>query len=188
MNILGIDPATECGWALNTEGTIISGVWDLQRKNTMRCGDHPLLYLIDSIRKVEATASPDLIVFEAPIGYGSGMHPGRSAAGLLAGATKCGVIIAEAARIGCHWTSVSPSELKAFAKRHPECRDEFPQKGLGDKDSMFNAAKAFFHKVPADDNEADALWVCQWGYENYNMVLASSGQKGQSTPSGHGGV
>lgn len=185
MNILGLDPATECGWALYTDGTIISGVWDLMRKNTLACGDHPILYLVDDIRRVHEVNPLNLICFEAPISYG---NSGRGASGMLAAATKCGAIVTEAGRIGCHFSSVAPMALKAFARRHPECREHFPVKGLGDKDSMFNAAKAFFHKVPADDNEADALWVMRWGYENYETILQSCGQKERSTAREPAGV
>jgi len=172
MKVLGIDPGADCGWAFYQGESYLSGVWHLNPKGSLCCGDHPLLYLKGHLRKVFDSVGPvDLIVFEEPVGYSQSI--GRTVVAVAAGSQKVGIIVSEADSHGIHWLGLKPTDVKAFARRHDGLADCFPRKGQADKEAMWNAAKMYFHKTPSDHNEADALWVCAYGVENYEEIFKS---------------
>lgn len=146
MNILAIDPGTKCGYAAHLNGSRISGVWDLSvhryEGNGMR-----FVRLKKYLAEMETV---DLIIFEEV----------RRHAGVLASHIYGGIVAhvmeyAEAHQI--NYVSCPVGTLKKFATG----------KGNADKNRMIEACRNKLGIEPKDDNEADALWLLQWGITEY---------------------
>jgi Holliday junction resolvasome RuvABC endonuclease subunit len=146
MNILALDPATNCGWA-HSSGA--SGTWDLSIRRDESSG----MRLLRLKSKLNACldAGVDLLVYEAARNAGPKMQ-----GALVVQATLQGVIVLWAEEKCIDYRGYSPREIKKHATG----------KGNANKDSMLAAARQRgWH--PADDNEADALWILDLARSEY---------------------
>lgn len=136
MNILALDLATKTGWA-HTCGD--SGVQSFQPRR----GDSPGMRWIEFrawLNRLLDAAPADLIVYEQA--HHRGGAPTHVAHAFIAKAEEV------AAERGIEITNRHTATIKKFATG----------KGNADKKAMLQAARARGW-CPADDNEADALWL-----------------------------
>lgn len=145
IRVLGIDPATRCGWALlDSDGTrIASGTWDLSAKRHEGGGmrflrlDRYLVEVLDQHR-------PAVVAYEEVR-----RHVGVDAAHIYGG------IIASISRL-CEQRSI-PYQGQPVGT----VKKRATGKGNADKQAMIAAANARWSISVVDDNEADALWVAE---------------------------
>lgn len=149
--ILGLDPATDCGWAWS-DGPATKNGWDV-RYGTWRLapsGGGPdglrLRNLLANIREVARNLGVDLIAYEqARLGSDhwnvQGFH-----------AEMEGIIKLAAAELDVPVCPVNPTALKKFAS----------QSGRATKGQMIRAAKTIYGLDVQDDNQADALFVMEF--------------------------
>jgi Holliday junction resolvasome RuvABC endonuclease subunit len=148
MNILGLDPATHCGWAYWSGKEYKFGVWDLSIKKDESKGMR-LLRLKRNLMKFEQEVwKPDLVAYETPKGSG----PGRQAAMLVQGAI-IGVITLWCEEKGIEYKGFQPTEVKLFATGY----------GQASKEEMMTFAKSRLGADVSSDDEADALWTLALG-------------------------
>lgn len=146
MNVLAIDPGTQCGYALCVDGIKTSGVWDLK---VQRYEGHGMRF-VRLKNYLSEIGNLDLIVFEEV----------RRHAGVLASHVYGGIValimgFAEENQID--YVSCPVGTLKKFATG----------KGNANKKKMIEACALKLGVKPKDDNEADALWLLEWGMKNY---------------------
>lgn len=149
-SILALDMATKTGWAYRgRDGSVISGV----QKFELRRGESSGMRLVRFrkwVAELLSDSAVDLIAYEQPIAY-----PGRANAARV-GFNLEGVLLALIGSMeGLDYTNVTPSELKKHATG----------RGNANKDLMKQAAFNRWQKVPADDNEADALCLLAWAID-----------------------
>lgn len=144
--VLGIDPATKCGWALLDNGArVASGTWDLSTKQHESKGMR-FLKLERFLEEAITNSKPDLVAFEMT-GHLKG-HANEVYFGIV------GIIKLVCERHELDYTSIQNSEVKKLAT------------GVGNanKQAMVLAAKLRWGLSgnPTED-EADALWVALAG-------------------------
>lgn len=139
MNILAIDPATKCGWAISPT---VGGTWDLSTRRDESKG-MKLIRFRNKLVELCQTDPPDVIAYEAA----RGGVPGRLGA-LVASAELQGVLKAFCEDRKIEYRGYSPAEVKKHATG----------KGNAKKDAMIAAARSKGWS-PEDDNHADALWI-----------------------------
>lgn len=153
MRVLGIDPASKCGWAVVEDADasrVASGVW---RGDRLEGGGVRLAGFSNWLQGLLDQYRPGAIVVEAPIHYG-GRAPNWTSPRIG------GIALAAAQDRGLCWVEVLPSVLKKWATG----------KGNADKAAMVRAARS---RLPEDcgaggidlkdDNEADALLLALYG-------------------------
>lgn len=146
MNILGLDIATQCGWALlSPEGDRMgSGVWDC----SLSSGDSSAMRLIRFRQHLQQLKEWEVGL----VGYELVRFSGRGNNSVYSQLQGQLLVLAEMWGIGC--TGVSPSALKKFATG----------KGNSPKNTMIQCAATQFSLDPMDltHDEADALWCAEW--------------------------
>lgn len=140
-NILAIDPATNCGWALDFENNVKYGCWTFNIKKGMSPGMKWVQFEKMIIEAID-TYKINIVAFELPMVR---MHAGAA----IHHAKFNGIIEKVCAQIGVEYVTYSPTEIKKFATG----------KGNAKKDQMIIAAKEKLDYVGENDNEADALWI-----------------------------
>lgn len=176
MRILALDQATACGYAVVEDGIVVeSGTWhladkkrtgesrgmryvrlekhlhDLNRGFALGLGDEKLDTKIELGLADNTKHSFDLIVHEQTLLRGG-------AATELANGFKA-IILKFATEIGVDVTCVHTTELKKFATGH----------GKAEKSEMIQACFDLAMVRPADDNEADAILIGLWAWENFGV-------------------
>ena len=146
MNILGLDPATLCGFALASDGEIVkSGTWALPARPDDHCGKR-LVSLEDEILGLHANHRLDKIAYELA-SFGSHNPQVQAFHNEIAGVIKrVAYLIGPVPCIG-----FPIGTIKVFA-----CGN-----GRAKKPQMVAAAKLQFGIVVRDDNEADAIFVAK---------------------------
>lgn len=141
MNILALDPATQCGWAHSCGQ---QGTWDLSIRRDESDGMR-LLRLRGKLNEIKSSAGIDLLVFEAARNAGAKMQ-----GALVVQAQIQGVIKLWCVDNKVEYRGYSPSEIKKHATG----------KGNANKEVMIAAAKAKWPNAAIeDDNTADAMWI-----------------------------
>jgi crossover junction endodeoxyribonuclease RuvC len=144
--IVGIDPATACGWALLTDGgaRVASGVWDLKSRRHEGGGmrflraRRMLIELLDG-REIRAVGYEEVR-----------RHVGTSAAHVYGGLVA--VITSVCEERGIPYQGQPVGTVKKMATG----------KGNASKADMVRAAAARFGGYDSgDDNEADALFIAE---------------------------
>lgn len=139
MQVLAIDPGTKCGWALFSDGKrVASGVWDLKSKRHEGAG---MRFLRMRRYFLEALEGCDAVAYEEVR-----RHAGTSAAHVYGGIIA--VIQSSCEERGVPYQGIPVGTVKKRATG----------KGNAGKPAMIAAAVAEGW-APADDNEADALWI-----------------------------
>lgn len=148
MNILALDPATQCGWA-HSSG--ISGTWDLSIRRDESAGMR-LIRLQGKLNEILAGPGIDLVVYEAA------RHAAPKMQGaLVVQAMIQGVLVSWCETNNIEYRGYSPSEIKKHATG----------KGNANKEQMMTAAKQRFN-FTGDNNEADALWLLDLAKREYS--------------------
>ena len=142
MNILALDPATSCGFAVLSGNEIISGTWDLSIRRDESAGMR-LLRLKGKLNEIQKASPLDLLVFEAARNAGPRMQ-----GALVVQSELQGIIKAWGEEHEIPYRGYSPTAVKKHATG----------KGNANKQAMIDAAKKKFGEIK-DDNQADALWI-----------------------------
>lgn len=146
MKILGLDPATHCGWAISQN---IFGVWDLSIKkdesDSMR-----IIRFRSKLRELIEKEGIELVVFERPGGFHT-----RS---IITQSELQSQIKTICFDLKVDHRAFSSTEIKKIATG----------KGNANKEKMIAAAKREFNYQGNNDNEADALWIWYYANELYN--------------------
>jgi Holliday junction resolvasome RuvABC endonuclease subunit len=149
MIIIGIDPATKCGWAVLKDGIpIASGTWDLSSRRHEGGGMRYLRchkYFTELIESVDAKA----MAYEE-----IRRHRGVDAAHVYGGIVGQITAICEDKQLP--FTAIPVGTIKKRATG----------KGNASKEAMVAAANNTFDITVVDDNEADAIWIGVVLYES----------------------
>lgn len=143
--ILAIDPGRKTGWALLEDGMTESGVMDFGLKRGESQG---MVFVRFNawLKKMIAHHLPEVVIFEQP------HHRGGAATQLLYGMTtriqeRCDLC-------NIQYTAIHSATLKKYATG----------KGNAKKGEILKTAWVKWPKrIIQDDNEADALWMAEWG-------------------------
>ncbi|HEY7762456.1 MAG TPA: crossover junction endodeoxyribonuclease RuvC [Actinomycetota bacterium] len=142
MTVLGIDPGTACGWALVTDGRrVASGVWDLKPRRH-EGGGMRFLRARSMLRQIVGSYPVDAVAYEEVR-----RHMGVDAAHVYGGIVA--VVAAELEERSIPYRGIPFATAKRCATG----------KGNADKAAMVAAFVAREGVEPADDNEADALFI-----------------------------
>jgi Holliday junction resolvasome RuvABC endonuclease subunit len=147
-NILAIDPATNCGWALEVDGKLTFGCWSFKVRNGTSPGMkwvHFENMFIETIKIYNI----NLVAFELPAAT---MHAGAT----IHHSKMNGIMEKVCASMEIEYLSFATSEIKKFATG----------KGNAKKDEMIKAAKDSLGYEGDNDNEADALWILNLAKSN----------------------
>jgi len=144
MNILAIDPATLCGWAI--ESTEFKGyecgVWNLTKRKDESDGIKWLRFRAQ-LKEICSMQKIQIVAFERP----AGQHQGA----VIHHAKLVAIIEEFCADNAIEYKAYSAGQIKKFATG----------KGNSGKPIMIQAAKDKLGYEGDDDNEADALWLLQ---------------------------
>ena len=150
MNILAIDPGKSSGWASIVDGHIESGV----EKFTVERGEsRGMLFLKFNrwLNKIFDLVEPELVVYEMA------HMRGGAASEVLLGMTTRIMEMCERKFVD-NYMKVHSATLKKFATGD----------GRASKEMMVKYAQEKFNNYfVVDDNEADALWMLEYGREMY---------------------
>jgi Holliday junction resolvasome RuvABC endonuclease subunit len=141
--ILGIDPGTNCGWAVLEDGKVLaSGCWDLKPRRH-EGGGMRFVKFRGSLLQVINSYGPF-----AAVGYEEvRRHAGTDAAHVYGGIVA---VLSEALEgLSLPYLGVPVGTVKKLATG----------KGNADKEMMVEAAAKILGRAPEDDNEADAIFV-----------------------------
>lgn len=146
MNILGLDPATLCGFAVVADGAILtSGTWSLPARPDDHCGKR-LCRLEEAILAMHAAHRIDKIAYELA-SFGSHNPAVQAFHNEIAGIIKR--VAFQLGELPCVGFSIGT--VKKFATGS----------GRAEKHQMITACKLQFGIVVRDDNEADAIMVAK---------------------------
>lgn len=145
MNILGIDPGTNCGWSLrDANGNHTSGVWCL-KGGRHEGGGMRFLRLRGYLNEINRTGKIDAVAYEEVRG-----HKGTDAAHIYGGVVAVITEFCEAE--GIPYQGIPVGTVKKHATG----------KGNASKEAMVTAAcKKWAGDYVFDDNEADARWIAE---------------------------
>ena len=139
MRILAIDPGTKCGWALDDNGVVVSGVWNLAQRR-YQGGGMRFVLLAQNLRDI---GKVDRVYFEEVR-----RHMGVDAAHIYGGIVA--VITGRCERQGTPYCGIPVGTIKKLATG----------KGNAGKDEMVEAARRLYpDQNVIDDNQADALCI-----------------------------
>jgi len=157
MKILALDPATHCGWCLWDGTQYLSGTWDLSVRRD-ESGGMRLVRFRGKLAEVFRECAPiDAVVFEAARNGNPKMQGALVVQSELQGVLK---LFCEQAPV--EYRGYSPSEIKRHATG----------KGNANKLTMLAAARAKWAGYAfADDNEADARWLCNLARQELHPPL-----------------
>lgn len=143
MNILALDLGTKCGWALSLDGQIVSGTWNLMAGRWDSAGMR-FLKLIGKLDAVHGATPLDLIAYEEVR-----RHMSTDAAHAYGGYL---------AHVQAWADKQTPEPVNYTSFPVGTIKKHATGKGNADKAAMVAAARKRGWN-PADDNEADALWI-----------------------------
>ncbi len=148
MKILALDTATKTGWAICRDGKIFeSGVQDFSKK---RGESNGIMFLrFRNWLGAMMDLKPDVVAYERPHHRGG---PATEIAVNLAGRVQ-----EVASEKGIEYGIVQTTTLKKWAT------------GMGNasKEEMMVEAGKHLGRTPIDDNEADAVLIALWAWEEY---------------------
>lgn len=149
QNILGLDPATKCGWSM---GATIGGVWDCSIRRD-ESGGMRLLRFKAKLVEIHKATPINLIAYEAARHAAPGMG-----GALVTQATLQGVLLLWATENDIPYRPYSPTEVKKYATG----------KGNSGKPAMLAAADIRWPGIRwVDDNHVDATFIWQMAAEDY---------------------
>lgn len=144
-NILSIDPATLCGWAISNE---IYGTWQLKLKADESWG-MKLIRFKSKLTEILDAYPINLISYERPAG--------RNTRAIITQSKIIGIIESICEENGIDYRAYSAGEIKKYATG----------KGNSGKPLMISSAKEKYGYDGNDDNEADALHLLNLTSSDY---------------------
>ena len=154
MNILAIDPATQCGWAHSCGPC---GTWDLSVRSDESSG-MKLLRLQGKVAEIYSSVGIDIVYFEAA----RFAMPDRQHA-VMSQNQFIGALVVWCEQNKIQYRGVAPTEVKKFATG----------KGNANKEQMIAAAKKKWPGAEIqDDNTADALWILEFAMNELKSAVA----------------
>lgn len=147
--ILGLDCATKIGWAFCENGKIVeSGVQDFTKK---RGDSNGMLFLRfrSWLANFLSTYKIDLVCYE------QAHHRGGAATEICVNLT--GRVQEECTIHNVEFTTVHTGTLKKFAMGS----------GSAKKPEIMAEAEKIIGRPPIDDNEADAIFISLWAFNEY---------------------
>jgi Holliday junction resolvasome RuvABC endonuclease subunit len=150
MKVLALDLSTYTGFAHSCG---ISGVWNLNVKKDESKGMR-LIRFRGKLNEILKAEGIDVILFETGVSYGA-----KHASGVLVQAELQGVLKLWCEDNGIEYRSYTPAEIKKHATG----------KGNSKKDVMLAAARAKWSINITDDNQADALWILDYGQQTLGI-------------------
>ena len=156
--VLGLDPATRCGFAVAVDGeAVTSGVWNLKHKHDKRNGQIGL-HLFQELHRIWEEYEPELCFYER-VDFAVTTY-----AAMLHGGVKM-VIQTWCEMHGIRYEGIPVATIKKFATG----------KGNADKAQMMAMAEKRWPEVElVDDNHADALWVLETGLRIKKLATAQT--------------
>jgi len=142
--ILALDLGTHTGWAAHSPGVTVSGVWSFQPQRFEGGGMRYLRFARQLREAHKAVGGFDEVYFEEVR-----RHLGTTAAHVYGGLLAVLTAWCEGEKIP--YRGVPVGTVKKHATGH----------GNASKSEMVRAARVRGWN-PADDNEADALWILDW--------------------------
>lgn len=153
MNILALDVATKCGWALLLSGERTSGVWNLTPRGDESKGMRLIRLRAKLNELLTAAGKLDLVVYEAcRTGGKTGQHRA-----IVVQSELQSVVKVWSHDHGIEYTDITPAEIKSFATG----------KGNANKELVMGAVARRWGVVATDDNEADAVALLELTRERY---------------------
>ena len=146
MKILAIDQASNCGWAISQD---IFGCWDLTTRRDESIG-MKLIRFKSKLKEICEKESIEMVAYERVAGF----H--KSA--IIHAAKLVAVIESYCEENKIQYCAFSATEIKKFATG----------KGTANKQKMIEAAKKEFDYQGTNDNEADALWIWYYAFNQYS--------------------
>lgn len=147
MNILALDQASNCGWALSSE---IYGTWDFNIRKDESSGMKWLRFKA-KLKEVHESEKLDLIAYERP----AGQHKSS----IIHSAKMVAIIESFCEENSIDYRAFSASEVKKFATGN----------GNAGKPRMIEAAKDKYGYTGSDDNEADAIHIYHLTKQSLNL-------------------
>lgn len=144
--ILGIDQASNCGWAVSNE---VYGVWDLTTRKDEDNG-MKLIRFRNKLKEVCTSEGITMIVYERVAG--------QHANSIIHAAKLVAIIETFCKDNGIGYASFSAAEIKKYATG----------KGNANKEKMVQAAQEKYGYSGTDDNVADALHILNLANKIYN--------------------
>jgi Holliday junction resolvasome RuvABC endonuclease subunit len=161
VTIIAFDCATKTGWAIIRDGKVFeSGVQDFAKR---RGESNGLMFLrfrnwLDDLLRVTGHV--------AVLAYELAHYRGGAASEVCGNLT--GRVQEAAAQWKCECAGVQSTSLKKWATGS----------GKADKVVMIAKATQLMGKVPLDDNEADAVLIGLWAWEQYGVRPTASSLPG----------
>lgn len=143
--IIGIDPATHCGFCWTNGTERVYGTWDLSRFN--RHPGEKLAMLRQNVMTLAHTKGCDLLAFE-DAGFGAG--PGQMTTMAFHNQMR-GLLLLCAFEMGVRVVVLKPTTIKAFATGN----------GHAKKPQMIRACETHYGIRGIDDNAADAIFIAE---------------------------
>jgi Holliday junction resolvasome RuvABC endonuclease subunit len=141
--ILGIDPGTNCGWAVVENGKVLaSGVWDLKPRRHEGGGMRFVKFRGSLLQIIRDMGPPGSVAYEEVR-----RHAGTDAAHVYGGIVA--MLSSTCEELKLPYIGIPVGTVKKYATG----------KGNADKESMVAAAAGILGRAPKDDNEADAIFV-----------------------------
>jgi Holliday junction resolvasome RuvABC endonuclease subunit len=161
VTIIAFDCATKTGWAIIKDGKVFeSGVQDFAKR---RGESNGLMFLRFRSWLVAIEANLDSVEIMA---YEAAHHRGGAATEICVNLT--GRIQEAAQEVGAECASVPTTTLKKWATGH----------GKAEKSDMMKIAAKHLGRDPIDDNEADAVLIGLWAWEQYGVRPTASSLPG----------
>lgn len=147
MNILALDQASNCGWALGSE---IYGTWDFNIRKDESSGMKWLRFKA-KLKEVHESEKLDLIAYERP----AGQHKSS----IIHSAKMVAIIESFCEENNIDYRAFSAAEVKKFATGN----------GNAGKPRMIEAARSKYGYTGSDDNEADAIHIYHLTKQSLNL-------------------
>lgn len=146
MNLLALDPANMCGWALYKNGKVTSGTWDLSPKKLVRYegGGVRFYRMRNKINDIHKKSKLDCIAYEEVR-----RHLGTEAAHSYGGYRAAIGAWCEEQNPKVPYSVYSVSAIKRAAIGS----------GRASKEQITEAAEKKFKIKTKSDDQADALWI-----------------------------
>ena len=148
--ILGLDCGTKTGWAITrNDGSIWeSGVQDFSKRRGESNGAMFLRFR-NWLHELMTHCQLEFVAYE------QAHHRGGAATEI--GVNLAGRVQEQCAALGIEYAAVHTATLKKWATGS----------GRAEKSQMIAKVQPMLGRAPIDDNEADAVMIAAWAWENY---------------------
>lgn len=150
MNRLALDLGTQCGWALNISGKILSGAWDLKDEHIP---DNRFINFYINLRELLTQYKIDTIIYEDILGTRS-LYAAQVAGGLKA------ILVLISDEFHLPLKKVASKTVKKFISGNGNSKKEVIRGLLLEKYKI----ESLINSISLD--ESDAVSILLWDIEN----------------------